>query len=505
MKKRVIALVVAILISGAMLACVGAYLKYEILEPLELAQDKNIIEIPFLILADEGLKYAIESALTPSVPATEPTEETDAPATSQPTEATTEPTETTEPATVPATTEPTVSPTTEPTVPATTEPTAPSTDGNLETEPHTHTYSSTVIPPDCTTNGYTLHQCACGAVYTDSEVPATGHSYYDTVNPPTCTTSGYTWHDCVTCGHGYASDWKEALGHSYTDVVVAPTPETTGYTEHTCTACGYAYRDRYTEWGSTESTAPSEETTAPTQPDETTAPTEPEPTEPVTTEPPETEPVTQPTTPPPSYSYPNHDFSAGAVPDSWYNNTLFIGDSRTVGLRDYARSGNADYFCGVGMTVFSIQKSTASDKNFSSQTLASLLSSRTYDKIFISLGINECGYATSSLISAYKDLISMIRSYQPNAKIILQGIMMVTEKYASGKSYFQPSHIQSINDRIEGLCDWSSTYYIDVNLYFTNADRYLYSDITGDGCHLYASYYRVWANWISFAVGKFGI
>jgi hypothetical protein len=238
----------------------------------------------------------------------------------------------------------------------------------------------------------------------------------------------------------------------------------------------------------------------PTDPSEPTAPaTEPDQTDPsVSTQPPVTE------DPPKSTTYPGHDFSGG-VSSSWYDDVLFIGDSRTVGLRDYARSGNAEYFCTVGMSVFNYKDRTASDLNFSKQTLESLLSSRTYGKIFISLGINECGYSTGSLINAYSKLINRVRELQPNAKIILQGIITVTKKYAGNKSYFQPDHIHAINDRIKGLANGTTVLYIDANPYFTDSEGYLYTNITGDGCHFSGKYYREWAKWISFAVGKLGI
>jgi lysophospholipase L1-like esterase len=207
-----------------------------------------------------------------------------------------------------------------------------------------------------------------------------------------------------------------------------------------------------------------------------------------------------------SSKYPGHDFSGG-VSDAWFNDVLFIGDSRTVGLRDYARSGNAEYFCSVGLTVFSVLKddTKASDKNFSKQTLESLLSSKSYGKIFISLGINECGYSTSSLINAYSKLINRVRELQPNAKIILQGIITVTKKYAGSRDYFKPNHINAINERIKGLSNGSTIFYIDANPYFTDSDGYLYTDVTGDGCHFTGKYYREWAKWISFAAGKLGI
>lgn len=461
MKKRAIALICALVLSALVVMGVGAYLKYEILKPLKLAQDKNIVELPFLLIADAGLRYDVQLALngeTETSGADLATEPTTVPATVPTTAPTTE--QSTEPPT-----EPDTEPSTEPTFIPTEDPDDPN---------HTHSYSSTVVAPTCTEKGYTLYRCACGDEYHEDEVPAAGHSFDHTVVKPTCTEQGYTWHSCTVCAYGYADSQTNAKGHNYTTTVVEPTVEAEGYDLHICSVCGDSYRDNYTPKIGYETDS---------------------------TEPPETEPDTGDK----GYSYPNYDFSSGAVSDSWYDNVLFIGDSRTVGLRDYARSGNAEYFCSVGMSVFNFDERNCSDTNFPSQTLESLLGSRTYDKIFISLGINECGYSTSSLMKAYGELVDMVRSYQPDAKIILQGIMMVTSKYASGKSYFQPSHINSINDRIKGLSNGSDIFYIDVNEYFANADGYLYSDITGDGCHLYASYYKVWAQWISYAVGRLGI
>ena len=48
MKKRYLALGGAILISGLLVMGAGSYLKYGILKPLGIGQDKNAVELPFL-------------------------------------------------------------------------------------------------------------------------------------------------------------------------------------------------------------------------------------------------------------------------------------------------------------------------------------------------------------------------------------------------------------------------------------------------------------------------
>ena len=34
-----------------------------------------------------------------------------------------------------------------------------------------------LVAPTCTTDGYTLHECACGDSYQDSNVSKLGHAY----------------------------------------------------------------------------------------------------------------------------------------------------------------------------------------------------------------------------------------------------------------------------------------------------------------------------------------
>lgn len=226
------------------------------------------------------------------------------------------------------------------------------------------------------------------------------------------------------------------------------------------------------------------DTTASEPPADTTVP-------PDTTLPPETTVATEP--------------PLTAMDDAWFDDVLFIGDSRTVGLRDIARSGNADYFCSVGMTVFKARDVKVSDVGFEEQKLGELLASRTYGKIFIGLGINECGYALDELMTAYRDLIAAIREAQPEAKIILQSIMTVGRKKAAEAKHFEISNLQRINDEIMALADGVKVFYIDVNEEFADEEGYLPSEMSSDGCHLLGKYDVLWEQWIRQAATDLGI
>ncbi len=188
------------------------------------------------------------------------------------------------------------------------------------------------------------------------------------------------------------------------------------------------------------------------------------------------------------------------VDDSWFDDVLFIGDSRTEGLRLYSRIGGADYFAATGMSVYTALTKKASDKGFSEQTLPQLLKNKTYGKIFIGLGINECGSNFKSLTKAYTKLVNTVREAQPDAVVILQAIMTTGHKKEAQNICFGPKNLFKINEMIRSLADGEHIFYINVNEVFADEEGYLPDSFSGDGCHLYAKYYPLWVSWIKSAV-----
>lgn len=67
---------------------------------------------------------------------------------------------------------------------------------------HSHSYSSKTIKATCTSGGYTVHTCSCGASYTDSYTDAKGHRWSDwkTVKKATTSSEGRKQRTCSSCG-----------------------------------------------------------------------------------------------------------------------------------------------------------------------------------------------------------------------------------------------------------------------------------------------------------------
>ena len=87
-----------------------------------------------------------------------------------------------------------------------------------------------------------------------------------------------------------------------------------------------------------------------------------------------------------------------AVDDSWFEDAVFLGDSRTEGLQLYSGITTGTFFWEWGMSVFKVDD-TGHRKvvvNGEKMTLMEALSTGTWNKVYIMLGINDLGYPAQS-------------------------------------------------------------------------------------------------------------
>ena len=193
---------------------------------------------------------------------------------------------------------------------------------------------------------------------------------------------------------------------------------------------------------------------------------------------------------------PSGDFTQ--APDGYFNDALFLGDSRMVGIASYAPFDGADYFATVGLATYKVAnaKNEVGDKK--NLTWNQLLTSKTYGKIYIMLGINEITNNRTTTIQKYQELIQSIHSSQPSAIIYICGNLHVTQAYNDNpKKTIKNESINSFNSSLESMCDNSTIYYLDVNPLFDDANGFFGAEYTKDGVHPLAKYYKTWAEWMT--------
>lgn len=197
----------------------------------------------------------------------------------------------------------------------------------------------------------------------------------------------------------------------------------------------------------------------------------------------ETAPTEQPTEPVTSQNI----FTASGP--EYFDDALFIGDSRTVGIKLYGTLKNADYFCDKGLMVSRIDDSTVDN-----MTAWDKLRKKQYAKIYVMLGVNEIGNDIEGTTAKYRRFIDGIKEAQPNAIIYLQANLHVASYKED--SVINNDRINTLNGNLQAMADNSKVYYIDVNPIFDDENGALQADITSDGLHVLAMYYSEWCDWL---------
>lgn len=92
----------------------------------------------------------------------------------------------------------------------------PSSGSSSSTPSHSHSYSSKTVKATCTSGGYTIYTCSCGASYTDNYTDATGHRWSDwkTVKKATTSSEGKKQRTCSSCGKTESKTIAKVQGSS---------------------------------------------------------------------------------------------------------------------------------------------------------------------------------------------------------------------------------------------------------------------------------------------------
>jgi uncharacterized protein YkwD len=91
-----------------------------------------------------------------------------------------------------------------------------SSSSSSSTPSHSHSYSSKTVKATCTSDGYTVHTCSCGASYTDNYTSATGHKWseWKTVKKATTSSEGRKQRTCSSCGKTESKTIAKVQGSS---------------------------------------------------------------------------------------------------------------------------------------------------------------------------------------------------------------------------------------------------------------------------------------------------
>ena len=184
------------------------------------------------------------------------------------------------------------------------------------------------------------------------------------------------------------------------------------------------------------------------------------------------------------------------VDESYFEDAVFIGDSRTVGLQDYSGL-NATFYATVGLNVYDMWDEDFCNLNGSKVSLEQALSVKQYKKVYFQIGINEMGRGTiDTFMEAYQKSVEKFMELQPDAIIYVQAIMKVTKSKSDNDPIFNNEGITARNERIAELADGQKIFYIDENEVVCDESGGLNPELTFDNLHLYGSQYGIWVDFL---------
>lgn len=188
-----------------------------------------------------------------------------------------------------------------------------------------------------------------------------------------------------------------------------------------------------------------------------------------------------------------------AVDASWYDDAVFLGDSRLDGFRLYAGPSGATYFTEAGAKALSIQeKNTERLADGSKVPMLKALEGKTFSKVYLNLGMNNLGDydLQKEFVDAYADDIDRIRAIQPDCDIYLMTLFPVTAEQEAKGSYVNNKAIDDLNSCIRYLAAQKGTYLLEVDGLLRDGDGNLPSEDSFDGIHLTPDACKLWRSYL---------
>lgn len=186
------------------------------------------------------------------------------------------------------------------------------------------------------------------------------------------------------------------------------------------------------------------------------------------------------------------------VTQDYFDDALFIGDSRVTGVALYSGWDNLTYYAEGGMTIYNMFQSRTAQVDGQTLSIEEALQKCSFGKIYLEIGINEMGTGTTdTFMEAYEAAVARLQELQPDAIIYVCGIMYVKQSKSESDPIFNNPAIRERNERIAQLADEENIFYLDINEVVTDETGNLNPDYTWDEVHLLGKYDILWLEYFS--------
>lgn len=187
----------------------------------------------------------------------------------------------------------------------------------------------------------------------------------------------------------------------------------------------------------------------------------------------------------------------GEVPEDFFENTLFIGDSRTVGLMEYGNIQGAHFFATSGLCIYDLDDTAIDIPGVGKVTILELLAKQNYSRIYLMMGINELGADIDYTGNLYREFITKIMELQPDTQLVLCGNLHVTKGRSDSDTIYNNANIDHLNNHLKEIAQEKHLKYIDSNSIFDDETNSLSEAYTNDSTHPLGVNYQRWVVWLA--------
>ena len=192
------------------------------------------------------------------------------------------------------------------------------------------------------------------------------------------------------------------------------------------------------------------------------------------------------------------------VEDTYFDDAVFLGDSRTDGLRIYGGMNHGTYLQFTGATVESVF-TKAVETPVGTMPLLDALAQMECGKIFVMLGVNELGWNGTDIFRNQSTvLIQRLKEDHPDAEIVIQSILPVSAEIDGEGRYVNNQRINAYNQVWLELAEEFGVSYMNVAESVADAEGRLPKELCYDGVHLNKAGCRQWLEYLrTHAVGDY--
>jgi len=182
------------------------------------------------------------------------------------------------------------------------------------------------------------------------------------------------------------------------------------------------------------------------------------------------------------------------VGDDYFNDALFIGDSRQQGFGLYSGMDNITVYADRGYQIYDTSTKAVIDSPAGKLTVydALAVNQHKFKKVYIMFGVNEMtgGASHDVMTKYYYSLIHEVKRMQPDAIIYLEGVFHVTKELSDNRPNISNTRINEKNEILKNVAKDEGIVFLDLNEIpeFTDENGALVPEATDDGIHLHNGY-----------------